>query len=85
MQLGEADPDAYLEAFMNGFDFVLLAMRGRLQESDLEPAERARIDAFLEDYARIPRAYRERRKPAVAEPLASMLPFRLEMAVLPSN
>lgn len=50
-----------MDAFMNGFEFVLLAIRGRLKEADLAPAERARLEAFLEDYQKIALAYRGRR------------------------
>lgn len=50
-----------MDAFMNGFEFVLLAIRGRLAESDLEPGERARIEAFLADYQKLAEAYRGRR------------------------
>jgi hypothetical protein len=60
MQGASADPNGYLDAFMNGFEFVLLAMRGRLLEADLPPAERARIEAFLADYWRIVEAYQQR-------------------------
>lgn len=55
----------YLGAFMNGFEFVLLAMRGRLQEADLPAEERARLEAFLADYWRIAQAYHDR-QPAPA-------------------
>lgn len=52
--------DAYLEAFMNGFEFVLLAIQGRLAEVDLPSDERARMEAFLADYWRISQAYHDR-------------------------
>jgi hypothetical protein len=52
--------DAYLDAFMNGFEFVLLAMRGRIQEADIPVDERARLEAFLADYMRISKAYHDR-------------------------
>lgn len=45
---------------MSGFDFVLLAMRGRLAEAGLPETERARIETFLADYWRISRAFHER-------------------------
>ena len=45
---------------MNGFDFVLLAIRGRLAEGDLPAAERQRLELFLADYSRIAQAYRDR-------------------------
>ena len=66
MTLAATDPEAYMEAFMNGFDFVLLAIRGRLAEGDLPPAERARLELFLQDYSRIAQAYRERRAASTA-------------------
>ena len=86
MQPPEADPDAYLEAFMNGFEFVLLAMRGRLQEDALPPAERARIEAFIADYARITQAYRERRvAPVDPSPLATASPFKALVSAFAGN
>lgn len=57
----ELEADAYMEAFMNGFEFVLLAIRGRLAEADLPREERARLERFLADYSRIAQAYRARR------------------------
>lgn len=57
--VGVASED-YLQAFMSGFDFVLLAMQGRLKEGDLPEAERARVEAFLADYWRISRAFHAR-------------------------
>ena len=62
----EAGSEAYLDAFMNGFEFVLLAIRGRLAEADLPAAERARLEAFLADYWRISRAYHDRHPAAPA-------------------
>lgn len=86
MQQGHADPDAYLEAFMNGFEFVLLAMRGRLQEGQLPPEERARLESFLEDYARITRAYRERRPAAPVEgAFGAASPFKALVTAVASN
>lgn len=52
--------DDYLQAFMSGFDFVLLAMQGRLKEGTLPEADRARLEAFLADYWRISRAFHDR-------------------------
>jgi len=75
-----SDPAGYLDAFMNGFEFVLLAMRGRLAEADLPEAERLQIEAFLADYARIVSAYRAR-TPA-AQP---NVPFVAELTALASN
>ena len=75
-----AGPDGYLEAFMNGFEFVLLAMRGRLQEADLPTDERARIEAFLADYWRIVQAFQAR----APVPLRR-LPFVAELDVAASN
>lgn len=76
---GAADADSYLEAFMNGFEFTLLAIRGRLAESDLGPEERARLEAFLDDYARIVRAYKERRpeEPRAGLVLHGILPVEM--------
>lgn len=85
MHAGEANPEGYLEAFMNGFEFVLLAIRGRLQESGLDAEERARIESFLQDYDRIARAYRARAPAPEPEPLARPMPFRLELAEVPAN
>ncbi|HEX2023013.1 MAG TPA: hypothetical protein VHH36_09870 [Candidatus Thermoplasmatota archaeon] len=59
--MDEGGQDAYMEAFMNGFEFVLLAIRGRLAEAGLDDAERQRLEAFLADYWRISAAYRARR------------------------
>lgn len=75
-----ADPDAYLEAFMNGFEFVLLAMRGRLQDAGLDAQERARIESFLDDYARIVSAYRSR-----SSAQERHTPFVAELTALASN
>jgi len=47
---------------MNGFEFVLLAIRGRLAEADLDADERARLEDFLADYSRMAQAYRERKE-----------------------
>ncbi|GEM_PF-5101501 len=52
--------DAYLEAFMSGFEFVLLAIRGRLAEGEVPPEERARLEGFLADYWRISASYHAR-------------------------
>ena len=63
----QMEPDAYMEAFMNGFEFVLLAIRGRLAEEKLPPEERRRLEVFLADYSKIAEAYRARR-PAPGTP-----------------
>jgi len=63
-----ADPEAYMEAFMNGFEFVLLAIRGRLAEGTLAPKDRARLEVFLADYSKIAQAYRERRAAPTTDP-----------------
>lgn len=47
---------------MNGFEFVLLAIRGRLAEADLPVDERERLEGFLADYSRIAQAYRDRKE-----------------------
>lgn len=72
-----------MQAFMSGFDFVLLAMRGRLQEKDLPEAERARIETFLADYWRISRAFHERRE-APAAPQALLVRGPLSADVSPA-
>lgn len=54
------DGDAYLGAFMNGFEFVLLAIRGRIQVEDLKPEDKKRLEAFLDEYSRIAEAYKSR-------------------------
>jgi hypothetical protein len=56
--------DEYLDAFMNGFEFVLLAIRGRLQVEELSKEDRARLELFLKEYWRIAEAYRNRRPAA---------------------
>lgn len=57
---------------MNGFEFVLLAIQGRLAEETLDQAERARMEAFLADYWRISRAYHDRHPaPALPEVVAA--------------
>lgn len=66
MQRDGSETSDYLEAFMSGFEFVLLAIRGRLAESDLSEHERATLLAFLEDYERIARAYHTRTHDATA-------------------
>lgn len=75
-------PEAYMEAFMNGFEFVLLAIRGRLAEESLPAAERARLEGFLADYARIAEAYRARR--AAVEPRGFAIHGPLPADVLPA-
>lgn len=77
----QLDPEAYMEAFMNGFEFVLLAIRGRLAEEDLEPAERARLEVFLADYSRIAQAYRLRRVAVAPEGL--VVSGRVPAEILP--
>ncbi len=52
--------DGYLDAFMNGFDFVLLAMRGRIETEDLTKEDRARLQTFINEYSRVAEAYRNR-------------------------
>lgn len=78
----QADPEAYMEAFMNGFDFVLLAIRGRLAEGGLPPQDRARLEVFLTDYSRIAQAYRERREAPHAE-LALAITGRVRSSIEP--
>lgn len=64
---------------MSGFEFVLLAIQGRLAEPTLDPAERARIESFLADYWRISESYHQRHAPKVEAP-AVVLPFPVELA-----
>lgn len=80
-----AGPDAYLEAFMNGFEFVLLAIRGRLAEDSVPAAERARLEAFLEDYWRLVNAYKERTQAEPDSPLVSSRPFRAQASMVTTN
>ena len=75
----------YLQAFMSGFDFVLLAIRGRMQEADLPEAERARLEAFLADYWRISRAFHERTDAPAPVPLALTGPVRAEVPPAMAN
>lgn len=84
MPLTTSEPEAYMDAFMNGFEFVLLAMRGRLAEGTLPAAERARIESFLDDYAKITKAYRERKEGAAA-PLTVHAHLPLDLAALAPN
>ena len=85
MQGTTLDAEGYLDAFMNGFEFVLLAIRGRLAEENVPAGERARLEAFLADYWRIVRAYQERQAapPTVGFPMASA--FRVEMSAVAPN
>lgn len=76
--------DAYLDAFMHGFEFVLLAIRGRLAEEGLPPRERERLEAFLADYARIVRAYRDRTGAPPPEGMAARA-FRAEVTAALTN
>lgn len=69
MQGERLEAEAYMAAFMNGFEFMLLAIRGRLAEEDMSDSERARLDAFLADYAHIAQAYHARTE-APASPLS---------------
>lgn len=50
-----ASPDEYLDAFLNGLEFALLAAEGRLGDT---PEARA----FLRDYRRVLLRYREGRE-----------------------
>lgn len=69
---------------MNGFEFVLLAIRGRLAEGDLPADERARLEVFLADYSRIAKAYRER-KDAREDTLVFRGPVVADVALLTKN
>ena len=75
----------YLQAFMSGFDFVLLAIQGRLKEGNLPEAERARIEAFLADYWRISRAFHERHEAPAPAGLAIKGPVTADLPPLAAN
>lgn len=85
MPPAELEPDAYMEAFMNGFEFVLLAIRGRLAEADLPADERARLELFLADYSRIAGAYRQRRAAAAPEALVFHGRIRVDVSAPATN
>lgn len=70
---------------MSGFDFVLLAMRGRLAEGDLPAEERAKLEGFLADYLRISEAFRARRAAPPAAAIGAPRPFTVGIASVPSN
>ena len=76
--------EAYLEAFMSGFEFVLLAIRGRLAEPGVPKAERERLEAFLADYWRLSQAYHNRH-PAPGTGLGIGGPFRAELPAMATN
>ena len=85
---GGIGSEAYLDAFMNGFEFVLLAIQGRLAEAGLREDERRRLEAFLDDYWRIARAYHDRRPKE--SPRVGALPaihgrFEADAALAPAN
>jgi hypothetical protein len=89
MQQGSETSD-YLEAFMSGFEFVLLAIRGRLADARLSDDERERLLAFLEDYERIARAYHARTSDAAAArgdlaALAGARAFHAEVSAVAVN
>lgn len=75
--------DDHLDAFMNGFEFVLLAMRGRLAEAKMPANERARLESFLADYNRLVEAYRNR-TPQAESPRIAVRRFQAD-ALPPSN
>lgn len=83
MPLATSEPEAYMDAFMNGFEFVLLAMRGRLAEGELPDEERAHVEAFLADYARIASAYRDRKEGRAT--LSVKGPLTLDVEALATN
>jgi hypothetical protein len=84
MQPAGTSSEAYLEAFMSGFEFVLLAIRGRLAEPGVPQAERERLESFLADYWRISAAFHERH-PAPAAGLGIGGPFRAELPTVAAN
>jgi hypothetical protein len=85
MQAATIGSDEYLDAFMNGFEFVLLAIRGRLNEGKLPRSERERLEAFLADYARIVQAYQERRRVVPTATLDLSQAFRAELESFSAN
>ena len=81
---GVASED-YLQAFMSGFDFVLLAMQGRLKEGGLPAEERARLEAFLADYWRISRAFHDRHEAPVPTGIAIKGPLLADLPPVMAN
>lgn len=71
--------EAYLDAFMHGFEFVLFAIRGRLNDDKLDTRERARLEAFLDEYWRIVRAYRGREAAAPSPSALMARVFKIEV------
>ena len=85
MPVTASEPEAYMDAFMNGFEFVLLAMRGRLAEGALPPAEKERVERFLADYAKLARAYRDRKGAPEVAPLTVRGPVVADLEALAKN
>jgi len=90
MQRGDAETSEYLEAFMSGFEFALLAIRGRLADARLSDVERESLLAFLADHERIARAYHARTRDAAAArgdlaALAGARAFRAEVSAVAAN
>jgi hypothetical protein len=70
---------------MSGFDFVLLAMQGRLREGTLPEDERARIESFLADYWRISRAFHDRKEAPAPMGLAIHGPVVADLPAVAAN
>ncbi len=79
---GVTSSEDYLDAFMNGFEFVLLAMHGRLAELDDE--SQAKVRSFLLDYERVVGGYKARSKTVGPADLARSFgtPMRVEDAAV---
>lgn len=69
---------------MNGFEFVLFAIRGRLAEADLPADERERLEGLLADHSRIAQAYHDRKEER-GEKLVFHGPFVADVALMTSN
>lgn len=54
----QENSDEYLEAFLDGFEFVLMALEGRMDLMDEAAAEE--LAPFLEDYRRLHELLREK-------------------------
>lgn len=54
----------YLNAYLNGMQFVLLALEGRMD--DLDGEDRAEMRAFLDEYHEIAMRMRERARLGVS-------------------
>lgn len=64
--------DEYMEGFREGFEFLLLALEGRMELLDEAAAEE--LAPFLADYRRLADMLRERGSLGPAKPLARVVP-----------